>query len=147
MRGKELLHAGTVTETGLLVKILHPLAPFADYAILTGTMPFAVKLIITNLIIIGCAQLGRKAPSLAGLIATMPITTLAVLLWLNADQPENPRLMVEYTRGVLWGIVPTILFFGTALLCFRRGQPLTEALTAGSAAWLAAALLHQWLTR
>ena len=43
-------------------------------------MPFIVKLLITNLVIISCAQIGRRFPSLAGLVAAMPITTLAVML-------------------------------------------------------------------
>ena len=54
-------------------------------------MEFAVKLLITNLVIAGCAVLGRRHPSLAGLIASMPLTTLAVLLsgdggWAGLDR-------------------------------------------------------------
>lgn len=110
-------------------------------------MPFFAKLLITNLVIVGCVFLGRRLPSLAGLIATMPITTLAVLLWLHADRPDDPRLLTEYTRGVLWGIVPTILFFAAALYCFRRGMTLPLTLTASFAVWMAGAALHQWLLR
>ena len=110
-------------------------------------MPFFAKLLITNLVIVGCVYLGRRLPSLAGLIATMPITTLAVLLWLHADQPDDPRLLTEYTRGVLWGIAPTILFFAAAHFCLRKGMALPPTLAAGFVAWLAGAALHQWLLR
>ena len=110
-------------------------------------MPFIAKLIITNLVIIGCTHIGRRMPNLAGLIATMPITTLAVLLWINADQPNDPHLMTDYTRGVFWGIFPTLLFFGTALLCFRRELSLPLTLSASFALWLAGAAIHQWLLR
>lgn len=110
-------------------------------------MPFITKLIITNLVIIGCAQIGKKFPSMAGLIATMPITTLAVLLWINSESHSDTNLLTNYTRGVLWGIIPTALFFGTALVCFKRGYPLQVSLTLSSAAWLTAAAFHQWLLR
>jgi uncharacterized membrane protein (GlpM family) len=110
-------------------------------------MQFFVKLVITNLIIISCVQIGRKFPSLAGLIATMPLTSLLVLLWLDLDNPGDIRLITEYTRGVLWGIIPTILFFGAAYLCFRRQCPLSVALSAGFGLWLAGAVVHQWLVR
>lgn len=110
-------------------------------------MQFIVKLAVTNLIIIFCAQIGRKFPSLAGLIATMPLTSLIVLIWLHMDNPGDSRLMTDYVRGVLWGIVPTILFFAAVLFCFRRQVSLPVALSAGFSIWLAGAVIHQWLVR
>lgn len=110
-------------------------------------MPFLFKLLITNAVIIGCAQLGRKLPTMSGLIATMPLTSLLVLLWLAADNPGDYRLFSAYTRGVLWGIIPTILFFVALWFCFRRQVTLPLALTAGFGIWLAGAVVHQWLVK
>ncbi|HWI39865.1 MAG TPA: DUF3147 family protein [Verrucomicrobiae bacterium] len=110
-------------------------------------MPFFLKLLITNGVIVSCVMLGRRYPSLAGLIATMPLTSLLVLVWLRLDNPDDRGLLTAYTRGVLWGIVPTILFFSVAYLCFRRNLPLPLALGGGFAAWLVGALAHQWLVR
>ncbi|WP_243369809.1 DUF3147 family protein [Geotalea sp. SG265] len=110
-------------------------------------MQFALKLLLTNVIIIVCTQIGRKFPTLGGLIATMPLTSLLVLLWLYNDNPGDFRLMTEYTRGVLWGIIPTVLFFVVALFCFRRQLPLPLVLFAGFGFWLVGAVLHQWLLK
>lgn len=110
-------------------------------------MQFIAKLLLTNLIIIACTQIGRKFPTLGGLIATMPLTSLLVLLWLYSDNPGDYRLMTGFTRGVLWGIIPTILFFVVSLICFRRQMPLPLVLGAASAAWLMGAAVHQWLLK
>ena len=110
-------------------------------------MNFFVKLLITNAVIVSCVFVGRKHPSLAGLIATMPLTSLLVLVWLHLDNPQDPQLMTGYTRGVLWGIIPTVLFFVVAFFCFRRQLPLSVALGGSFAAWLAGAVVHQWLVR
>lgn len=110
-------------------------------------MQFLIKLLLTNIIIIVCARIGSKHPSLGGLIATMPLTSLLVLIWLYSDNPGNHRLMTGYVRGVLWGIIPTILFFATALLCFRGEYRLLPTLSASFAVWLACAAVHQWLVR
>ena len=110
-------------------------------------MPFLVKLLITNVIIIVCTQIGRKFPTLGGLIATMPLTSLIVLVWLASDNPGNTRLLTDYTRGVLWGVIPTILFFLAAYICFRKELPFSLMLCAGFAVWLLAAGVHQWLLR
>lgn len=110
-------------------------------------MHFFLKLVITNIIIVFCAWIGKRYPTLGGLIATMPLTSLLVLVWLYADNPGDYRLMTDFTRGVLWGIVPTILFFLVAYVCFRRQIALPLVLSAGFGVWLAGALVHQWLLR
>lgn len=55
-------------------------------------MAFVFRLLVSVCIIIFCSQLGRKVPSLAGLIAVMPLTGLVVLLWLYSENPGDPEL-------------------------------------------------------
>jgi len=52
-------------------------------------MRFLIKLLISVGIIVFCTQIGRRLPSLAGLIAVMPLTGVIVLLWLYSDNPGN----------------------------------------------------------
>ena len=108
-------------------------------------MRFVLKLLISVCVIVFCAQIGRKLPTLAGLIAVMPLTGLIVLLWLYTDNPHNFSLMTQYCKGALWGIVPSILFFLVAFICFRKHLPLWLVLCSSFAAWFIAAFVHQWL--
>lgn len=108
---------------------------------------FLLKLALSNLIIIACVLIGKRFPSLGGLIATMPLTSLIVLLWLASDNPGDKKLITSYTQGVLGGIGPTVIFFLTLFFCLRRGLELPAALTAGGLLWLGGALLHQWALR
>jgi F0F1-type ATP synthase assembly protein I len=110
-------------------------------------MHFFLKLIFTNFTIIFCTWIGKRYPTLGGLIATMPLTSLLVLVWLHADNPGDYRLLVDFTRGVLWGIIPTILFYAVTYAFFRRQVALPLVLSAGFGVWLAGALVHQWLLR
>ncbi|HIJ52753.1 MAG TPA: DUF3147 family protein [Planctomycetes bacterium] len=110
-------------------------------------MRFAIKLLISVCIILFCTWIAdkHKLPTLAGLITVMPLTSLIVLLWLYLDNPGNFNLMTDYTKGALWGILPTILFFLVAFICFRKHLSLWIVLCAGFAVWLTAAFIHQWL--
>jgi len=108
-------------------------------------MRFVLKLLISVSVIVFCTQIGRKLPTLAGLIAVMPLTGLIVLIWIYLDNPGNFNLMIDYTKGALWGILPTILFFIVAFMCFRKHLPLWIVLCASFAVWLIAAFFHQWL--
>jgi uncharacterized membrane protein (GlpM family) len=110
-------------------------------------MQFAIKLLISNLIILLCVWLGRRHPSLGGLIATMPLTSLIVLLWLHHETPADKSMLTSYVGGVFFGVIPTMLFFGTVWFCLKRGLQFPAVLTAGFTVWLTAALLHQWLLK
>ena len=110
-------------------------------------MQFFLKLSISIAIIVFCSQVGRKHPSLAGLIATMPLTGLIIMLWLYSDRPGDYDLMINYTRGALWGILPSILFFFVAFLCFGKHLSLPVVLSAGFGVWLIGAFCHQWLLK
>ena len=108
---------------------------------------FLVKLAVSNLIIVACVLIGRRSPTLGGLIATMPLTSLIVLIWLASDNPGDSRLLGEYTKGVLWGILPTIGFFVAVFLCLRKGIGLPIVLAVAGAIWLGGAMMHQYLLR
>lgn len=110
-------------------------------------MRFAIKLLISVCVIAFCVGIARKLPTLAGLIAVMPLTGLIVLVWLYLDNPGNFNLMTEYTKGALWGIVPSVLFFLVAFVCFHKRLSLPIVLCASFAVWLIAAAVHQWLLR
>ncbi|MFB0524594.1 MAG: DUF3147 family protein, partial [Phycisphaerae bacterium] len=79
-------------------------------------MRFLIKLLISVCVIVLCTQIGRKQPTLAGLIAVMPLTGLIVLVWLYVDNPGNFTLMTDYSKGALWGICPSVLFFLAAFI-------------------------------
>ena len=108
---------------------------------------FFLKLALSLTFIVTATYVGKKVPSLGGLIATMPSTGLLVMIWLYADHSGDHSLMEEYSKGALLGIFPTVLFFLAAFLCFRKRLPFCFALAAGFASWLMGAFLHQWLTR
>jgi uncharacterized membrane protein (GlpM family) len=86
---------------------------------------------------------GKRIPSLGGLIATMPLTGVIVLIWLYADNPGNSDLMANYTRGAMWGILPSILFYFVSFICFRKHLSIGITLCAGFAIWLIGAFIHQ----
>jgi uncharacterized membrane protein (GlpM family) len=111
------------------------------------TLRFIIKLIISLSIITLCTWIGKRLPSLAGLIAVMPLTGLIVLIWLYLDNPGDYAKMIDYTKGALFGIIPSILFFLTCFVCFQKRLSLIIIICAGFAVWLIAAFIHQWLLK
>ncbi len=110
-------------------------------------MEFFVKILISVAIIIVCTQIGRSFPSLSGLIATMPIVSVIILVWIYSDNPGNFKLMEDFTRAALWGIIPSILFFVAAYISFVKHYPIGIVLCVSFGTWLVGAFVHQWLLR
>ncbi|MDD5556879.1 MAG: DUF3147 family protein [bacterium] len=108
-------------------------------------MQILVKAVVSLGIIFAATAVARRWPSAAGLIAVMPLTGALVLVWVHVESGGDPRVMGRFTRGALWGILPSILFFLVALVCFRRNLPLSIVLAASFGVWLCAAFIHQWM--
>ena len=104
-----------------------------------------IKVGISVVIILAATAIGKKIPSLAGLIAVMPLTGCLVLVWLYMESQGDSKTMEAFTKGALGGIVPSVLFFVAAWLCFRKQLALPIVLAVGFAVWLGAAFVHQWL--
>ena len=108
-------------------------------------MQFVIRLVISVAVIIATSHIGRKFSSLVGLIAVMPLTGVIVMLWIYSYEPQNVTRMTEYSKAALLGIIPSILFFVVAFLCFRKQLPLWMVLGFSFGAWLAVAVVHQLL--
>ena len=110
-------------------------------------MQFFIKILISLVIIIVCTQIVRKFPSLSGLIATMPIVSVIILVWIYSDNPGDFKLMEDFTKAALRGILPSILFFLVAYFCFMKHYSIGIVLGASFGIWLLGAFIHQWLLR
>jgi len=106
-----------------------------------------LKIAISLAVILLCTEIGKRVPSLAGLVAVMPLTSLLVLIWLYLENRGDPAVMIHYTKGAFWGILPSILFFLAAYLCFKKDFGLPVVLSASVTVWLVGAVIHQWLLR
>ena len=107
-------------------------------------MQLLLKIVLSLIVILVATGIAKKLPSVAGLIAVMPLTGAIVLVWIHVENKGNPPIMQAFTRGALWGILPSILFFVVALFCFKKQLPLSLVLCLSFGVWLAAACIHQW---
>jgi len=110
-------------------------------------MQILLKVILSVAIILVATAIGKKLPSTAGLVGVMPLTGALVLVWMYLENKGDPEIMQDFTRGALWGILPSILFFLVAFFCFKKHLPLPIVLVSSFGVWLGAALVHQWVLK
>jgi len=110
-------------------------------------MQILLKVSLSVFIILLATALAKRFPSVAGLIAVMPLTGALVLVWVYVENKGAPEVMQGFAQGALWGILPSILFYLVVLLCFKKHIPLPGVLAASFGIWLLAAIVHQWVLR
>jgi uncharacterized membrane protein (GlpM family) len=110
-------------------------------------MQLLIKIVFSVLIILAATSVAKKFSSLAGLVAVMPLTGALVLVWVYLDNNGDQGVMVNFAKGALWGMLPSLLFFLVAYLCFRKGFSLPLVLGSSFLVWLGAAFAHQWLLK
>lgn len=110
-------------------------------------MQILIKAILSVAIILAATAIGKKIPSAAGLIGVMPLTGALVLVWMYVENKGNPEIMLNFAKGALWGIVPSVLFFLAALFCLKKQMPLAVVLASSFGIWIAAAAVHQWVLK
>jgi len=110
-------------------------------------MQVLIKAVLSVTIILLATEIGKKFPSAAGLIGVMPLTGALVLVWLYLENKGDSAIMQDFTRGAIWGILPSILFFLVAFYCFKRNFALAIVLVLSFTAWTGAAIIHQWLLK
>ncbi len=89
-------------------------------------------------IIIAIALLRNTSRTLASIIAVMPIN-IPLGLWVVASGVENDQqALVEFTRGLLVNIVPTLLFIAAVWWALRQGWMLWPSVMAGYVVWAVA---------
>jgi uncharacterized membrane protein (GlpM family) len=77
----------------------------------------------------------------------MPLTGALILVWVYLENKGDPEIMQSFTKGALWGIVPSALFFLTAFFCFKKEFSLPIVLISSFAVWIATAFVHQWFLK
>ena len=108
-------------------------------------MQIFIKAILSLAIIFTATGIGKKFPSAAGLIGVMPLTGALVLIWMFLETKGDYQTMQVVSKGALWGILPSILFFLTAFFCFEKQLPLAVVMILSFSVWIIGALLHQWI--
>ncbi|SPD75649.1 conserved membrane hypothetical protein [uncultured Desulfobacterium sp.] len=106
-----------------------------------------LKAAISLLIILTATAIGKRFPSVAGLIAVMPLAGALIFVWMHLENRGNPQVMELFTKGAIWGFVPSLMFYLAAFFCLKRQLPLSIILLTCFAVWLIAASFHQWLLK
>lgn len=103
-------------------------------------LQLAAKALLSGALIVAIAELGKRLPTFAALIASLPLVSVLgmILLWNTRPDPEN---MAVHAEATFWYVLPSLPMFLLLPWMLRQGYGFWLALLAGCALTIALYLL------
>jgi hypothetical protein len=93
---------------------------------------FAIKAIVSGIIIAIVSEVARRSPGWGALIVSLPLVSILGMLWLWRDT-HDPVRMAAHAQATFWFVLPTLPMFLLIPAMLRQGVSFWLALAAGCA--------------
>jgi hypothetical protein len=94
------------------------------------TAAFITRALLSGVIIALIAIIGRKAPTLAALVASLPLISILGMIWLWRDTADA-ALLANHAEATFWYVLPSLPMFLLIPWLLRSGYSFWAALGAG----------------
>jgi len=95
-------------------------------------MYFAIKVLLSAIIIAVVSEVAKRSPALGALIASLPLVSVLGMIWLWRDTGDPERL-AAHSQATFWYVLPSLPMFLLIPWMLRSGLPFWMALAAGVA--------------
>ncbi len=82
---------------------------------------FIIKTVISALIIAGASELAKHSSFWASILISLPLVSILTLSWVYLEQ-RNLELVQNLSTGILWAVIPSLLFFIALSAAIKLGM-------------------------
>jgi hypothetical protein len=105
---------------------------------------YIIKVAVTSLVVVAVAEIAKRSPVWAAVLASLPLTSLLAFVWIYLDTGE-PERVAELAQGIVWLVLPSLVLFLALPLLLRAGWGFWASLGSSCIATVAAYLAVAWL--
>ena len=91
---------------------------------------YAVKVLVSALIIVIISEVSKKLPLLGSLIASLPLVSVLGMIWLYGETRDSAKL-ATHAFGTFWYVLPSLPMFLVMPWMLRKGINFPVTLAAG----------------
>jgi hypothetical protein len=88
---------------------------------------FLIRALLSGAIIAAIAIIGRKAPAVAALVASLPLISILGMIWLWRDTSDS-ALLASHAEATFWYVLPSLPMFLLIPWMLRAGHSFWLAL-------------------
>lgn len=105
---------------------------------------FAVKTLLSALIIALISEIARRSPGFAALVASLPLVSILGMIWLWRDTSDTAKI-AQHSEATFWYVLPSMPMFLVLPWLLRSGWGFWPSLLAGSVLTILLYFLLLWL--
>jgi hypothetical protein len=94
---------------------------------------FAVRALLSGLIVAIVALIARRSPAFGALVASLPLVSLLAIIWLWRDTGDTERV-AAHVEATFWYVLPSLPMFLLIPAGLRHGVGFWPSILAGCAA-------------
>ncbi|MCC7413367.1 MAG: DUF3147 family protein [Gammaproteobacteria bacterium] len=98
---------------------------------------FAVKVLLTSVLVVLVAEAGRRSALLGAVFASLPLVSVLGMIWLYVDT-RDPERIAALSTSIFWLVLPSLALFLVLPVLLRHGWPFFVSLLLGIALTAAA---------
>ena len=98
---------------------------------------YAIKLLLSALVIVVVSELAKRQPAWAGALASLPLVSLLAIVWLYVDTRSGAQV-AGLSWSIFWLVLPSLVLFAALPLLLKQGLGFTWSLALAIVAMLAA---------
>ncbi|MBI5023358.1 MAG: DUF3147 family protein [Candidatus Magasanikbacteria bacterium] len=83
-------------------------------------MQYLIKTIITAIVVVGIAEIGKKFSPIAAILASLPLTSILAMIWLYMDTKDVQKV-IDLSSNIFWAVLPSLIFFFFFPLLLKNG--------------------------
>jgi hypothetical protein len=91
-----------------------------------------VKALLSGALIAAISELGKRMPTMAALVASLPLISVLGMIWLWRERPDAEN-MATHAEATFWYVLPSLPMFLLILALLRQGMSFWLALSLGCA--------------
>lgn len=94
---------------------------------------YALKVIISALVIVAISEVAKRSSGFAALIASLPLTSLLAFVWLHLEA-SPPSHIAQLSGQIFWLVLPSLVLFLLLPVLLKHGIGFWISLSLSSAA-------------
>ncbi len=95
-------------------------------------MYIILKVFITALVVVGISEIGKRFSFAAGILASLPLTSILAFIWLYQDT-KNVAEIINLSYVIFWMVIPSLFFFLSLPFFLKMGWKFYPALVTSMA--------------
>ena len=107
-------------------------------------LTMVAKGLFSGAIIVAASEIAKKSTLYGAIVISIPLISIISIIWLYKDT-KDVNQVADYAEGIMWLVIPSLLFFIILPYLLRRDWSFEAAMTIGTIVTVLAYILGSYL--